>query len=250
MPKPSADNRRGTEAPVPVYYKLQMELMDGIEGGKWGPGEALPPERKLAELYDVSIGTVNRALANLVNAGYLYRMQGKGTFVSGTSIPVESVRYTRLRREFSDVDPKIQIETVGVQAIPGIQPINRYLKIRANHQLWELKRIISIRKKPVHFHISYLQLKRFPGLDDIMGRQFKNATLYLTIEKKFGLPTIFNEELYGAIIADEQIAKILEVEPGSPLLKIQTRSFTYKEQPYEYRLSYVATNDRLWFREM
>ncbi len=235
---------------MPVYYKLQMELMEGIESGKWGPGEALPPERRLAELYDVSIGTVSRALANLVNAGYLYRMQGKGTFVSGTSIPGESVRYTRLRREFSEADPKIEIETLEIKAVPGEQPINRYLKIRAQNRLWELRRIICVRKKPVHYHISYLDHKRFPELDRIMGRQFKNATLYLTIEKKFGLPTIFNEEMYGAVLAEPDVAEILEVEPGSPLLRIQTRSFTYKEQPYEYRISYVATNDRQLFREM
>ncbi|MGD9124002.1 MAG: GntR family transcriptional regulator [Desulfarculaceae bacterium] len=81
------------ETPVPRYFQLQMDLLRGIEGGKWAPGEAIPPERKIAEQFGVSLGTVNRAIMNLVSEGYLYRLQGKGTFVSGTDIPLSSVRY-------------------------------------------------------------------------------------------------------------------------------------------------------------
>ncbi len=63
--------------PTPMYFKLQMILKNEIEGRKWRPGHAIPTERALAQIYQVSLGTVKQALLNLVNEGYLNRIQGK-----------------------------------------------------------------------------------------------------------------------------------------------------------------------------
>ncbi len=76
--------------PIPAYYRLQMTILEDIEKGRWRPGECIPAERSLAELHNISIGTVKKALLNLVHEGYLHRIQGKGTFVAGTTLRRES----------------------------------------------------------------------------------------------------------------------------------------------------------------
>lgn len=227
-----------------------MELLQGIENGRWAPGEAIPPERKIAEDCGVSLGTVNRALANLVNDGYLKRIQGKGTFVAGTTIPLESVRYTRLRRDFSDSDPRFKIKVLGLKEVAGFQPANRLLKLRKTSRLWEVKRLFFNRKGPLVYYVSYLPYRLFLDLDKIIAPLMEKTTLYQGIEKKYGLPTIFNQELFSAVAVDQEAAQVLGVKVGAPVLKIEMLSFTYKEKPYEYRISYCITEDTKMFREM
>jgi GntR family transcriptional regulator len=249
MGRPKSLKGRG-EAPIPAYYKLQMELLQGIENGRWAPGEAIPPERRIAEDFEVSLGTVNRALANLVNDGYLKRIQGKGTFVAGTTIPLESVRYTRLRREFGDPDPRFRIKHLSLEEVPGFQPANRLLKIRGNSKLWKVRRVFVSRKGPLMYYVSYLPQRLFKDFDQIVAPLMEKMTLYEGIEKKYGLPTIFNQEMFSAVAADEDVAGVLEGTVGAPVLKIEMLSFTYKEKPYEYRISYCLTNGLKMFREM
>lgn len=66
----------------PLYMKLRQVLEEAIRGGKLEQGEALPPERDLAEIADVSRVTVRKAVDDLVRDGLLVRRHGSGTFVS------------------------------------------------------------------------------------------------------------------------------------------------------------------------
>ncbi|MGD8561030.1 MAG: GntR family transcriptional regulator [Desulfarculaceae bacterium] len=238
------------ETPVPRYFQLQMDLLRGIEGGKWAPGEAIPPERKIAEQFGVSLGTVNRAIMNLVSEGYLYRLQGKGTFVSGTDIPLSSVRYNRFRSDFKSVDLAFKIKLLDIQIVEGQEQINRYLRLRKNQRLFLLKRVFLTKYGPSNYNISYLPFRMFSGLDELPLAHMEKITLYETIEKKYGLPTIFNQEMFGVALADEETAAALEVPLGKPLLKIRMISFTYKDKPYEYRISYLNVDEREIFREL
>src|SRR5690242_19727449 len=68
-----------------------------IETGALRAGERLPSEGELAARHCVSIGTVQKALAQLAHAGLITREQGRGTFVSGTRVAPADVRYLRFR---------------------------------------------------------------------------------------------------------------------------------------------------------
>ena len=72
------DSRSG----APLYLQLQRVLRSAIESHVLSPDEALPPERDLAEAYNVSRVTVRKALDGLVHARLLTRRQGAGTFVA------------------------------------------------------------------------------------------------------------------------------------------------------------------------
>ncbi len=66
----------------PLYQQLQRALRGAIENRVIGPDDALPPERDLAEMLNVSRITVRKAIDELVEDGLLIRKQGSGTFVS------------------------------------------------------------------------------------------------------------------------------------------------------------------------
>ncbi|XID90165.1 GntR family transcriptional regulator [Paenibacillaceae bacterium WGS1546] len=66
---------------VPLYQVMVDELKAKIRNGEYSKDQALPNQSQLAGLYNTSEITSRRALSELVNEGYVYRVRGKGTFV-------------------------------------------------------------------------------------------------------------------------------------------------------------------------
>jgi len=228
-------------SPAPIYFQLQSVIKKNIQDRCWKPGDSIPPERKLAEHYRVSVGTVRQAIANLVNEGYLTRLQGKGTFVRETAFRHEHLRYYPMINDFGDPIPDLSADLVSRRVVPGFERPNRLLNVAAGRPLHEIKRRILLHRQPVVFSVSYLPYDMFPDLETISDALFTKKTLYLLIEQHFGWPTIENRELFSAIPAGAEAQKHLAVAKGAPLLHIEMLSLTHQDQPYEYRLSYCRT---------
>jgi GntR family transcriptional regulator len=235
--------------PLPIYYRLQALILRDIESGILGPGSMVPPERQLVESYGVSIGTVKKAILNLVNEGYLYRIQGKGTFVTGTTLRRESLRYYRLLEQFGDEEKELSVHLIGMCKISGFQPASSHLRIKLTQDLFEVKRLFFLKDTPVVFSVSYLPGALFLGIDKILASHFEQNTLYATVEEKFGLPTIYNRELIGAGFPSSEVARALRVHKNRPVLSIEMLAFTYRDRPYEYRRAYCITDSRKIFRQ-
>ncbi len=69
----------------PRYQRVRRQLETNIRSGLWAVGEQIPGERELARQSGVSQMTVNRAIQEMVRAGWLVRRVGAGTFVSEAS---------------------------------------------------------------------------------------------------------------------------------------------------------------------
>ena len=69
-------------APGPLYRQAKQALQRVVESGRYAPGETLPSESVIAAALGVSIGTLRKAVDELVHEHVLVRRQGKGTFVA------------------------------------------------------------------------------------------------------------------------------------------------------------------------
>lgn len=69
------------DVPIPYYYQLEGLLREQLRHGRWTPGEQVPSEKQLCEIYSVSRTTVRQAIGHLVTEGLLYHVKGRGTFV-------------------------------------------------------------------------------------------------------------------------------------------------------------------------
>ena len=67
------DSMINADKGIPPYLQVKQILMDGVRGGKFKPGNAIPSERELAEKFGLNRLTVRRAVDELVNEGYLVR---------------------------------------------------------------------------------------------------------------------------------------------------------------------------------
>ncbi|EMF0354012.1 GntR family transcriptional regulator, partial [Enterococcus faecium] len=64
------------------YEEIKQDIIKKILSKEFQPGQKISSESDLKKQYEVSSTTVVKALNELVSEGYVYRVQGKGTFVT------------------------------------------------------------------------------------------------------------------------------------------------------------------------
>lgn len=73
----------GTPGEKLAYERVADDVASRIESGELAPGTRLRAEKDLAEHYEVSYGTIRRAMEVLRGKGLIRTQQGRGTFVTG-----------------------------------------------------------------------------------------------------------------------------------------------------------------------
>lgn len=71
---------------LPKYQQVKRAIIQEIEEGRLAPGSAIPSEAELLQRFKVSRPTLVRSFQDLVRDGWVYRKQGKGTFVADRSV--------------------------------------------------------------------------------------------------------------------------------------------------------------------
>lgn len=87
------------ESMLPKYYLLKEEIIKKIENEEFVAEEMIPSERDLMDNYNFSRTTVRKAIDVLVNEGYLYKVQGKGTYVKGKKFTQGLINLTSCTEE-------------------------------------------------------------------------------------------------------------------------------------------------------
>ena len=238
-----------SDAKKPKYGQIQDSILSGIQKGEWSPGDKIPSERDLAQMFDASVGTVRNAMQVLVNQGYLTRVQGRGTFVNKSVEHTGSLRYFRFAMDFEDVVQPLTIKCLHKPRLGAFPEISKILGLSPKAKLFEVNRIFRLQQEPLVYVTSYLPQNLFPDLGDVSLQVFHEIPLYLFIESKYSMPTLATKERFSAVSASAEVAKMLNLKPGTPVLKIMMVAITTRNTQYEYQVSYCNTARRQIYRD-
>ncbi len=203
------------DSPIPLYYQLAEALKTKIEEGKLSPHERLPSERELSERYDVSRMTARKALSDIESEGYIYRRQGRGSFVAEPKLRqslFELTSYTEdmQRRGLSPGAKVLTVETIEEDAI-----LAEKLGASEDESFVKVQRVRLADDEPMALETSHLRRKYCEGIEEL---DFKNRSLYITLKQEFGIRLTTAEQWVEATLADEFQSKQLQVKEGSPML--------------------------------
>lgn len=226
----------------PVYSQLQHHLTLQIENGVWQPGEQMPPERALAEEHGLSVGTVRKALDNLVRSGYCHRIQGKGTFVA--EYTREQPVFYRLRSFLADSDAELTTRDVRMETLPAPSPAAAGLGLEPGAPCIRIFRNIQGRDAgttfPAGCSTSYVPAETCAALLKTDPTEFQRHTLYHLLESVCGLPMIGGDELMTVCSElPAELRRLLNRTVPLPCFHLEMVAFTYGKKPLEYRESYV-----------
>lgn len=220
------------DSPIPIYYQLEEIIKDLIEKGELRPGDSLPAEREYAEKFEISRMTVRQAFTQLVNDGYLYRIQGKGTFVAERKPKIEQALQglTSFTEDMKARGMKPGSQLVQFEIIPATSLIANQLGIQEYGPVYEIKRIRLADDVPMALETNYISANFIKGLTE----KIVNQSLYSYIENQLNLRIDHASQVIESSVADELEAEYLNIQPGAPVMLIQRNTFLKDGTPVEF----------------
>ncbi len=237
-----------TGGQLPLYREVKRLLTKRLAEGEWRPGVALPSETKLGERYRVSIGTVRKAIDELVAERILLRHQGRGTFVAG-----HDARRTLFH--FFHVVPagggkeQPQIELLSFARASADADSSARLNIARGAPVFRIRNLLQLGGRPVVLDQITLPAERFPRLSEKVFRE-RDSTIYQLYQERYGINVVRSAERLSAALADRASAKLLGIPAGLPLLRIKRTALTYHNVPVELRTSLVNTAEHEYFSDL
>lgn len=217
-------------APMPLYHQIYLQLRQQIVDGHYGFAARLPAEVEVAEQFGVSRITARRAMDELARAGYVTRRPRQGTRVvwKGPSAPIEASVESVL--DSMRLIGQTHVSVLSLDDVPAPPDVAAALEIAAGTRVQRAERVRRVRAEPLSYVISYIPAE--------LGRRITAADLVhrpmIELLAVYGHPPASGENRLTATAADTHTARLLKVEPGSPLLRVVGIMKDVAGHPVEY----------------
>ncbi|TEA78482.1 GntR family transcriptional regulator [Allopusillimonas ginsengisoli] len=242
---PVPDRSASSAAFSPLYQQIKGLLLQSLDRGEWKPGEAIPSELDLAARFQVSQGTVRKAIDELAADNLLLRRQGKGTFVA--THHEARVRFRFLRLTPDDGQPPVSGSRIlDCRRVKAPADIAALLDLRNGEAVVNMRRVLSFDNAPTILDDIWLPGSVFKGLTAEFLASCRSP-LYALFETEFGVSMVRAEEKIKAVSASGEQAELLHVAPGTSLLRVERVSYTYGDRPMEVRRGLYLT-ERFHYR--
>lgn len=228
-------NSLSSDARLPLYQRLRDQLAEQIANNRWRPGEAIPTEAALSAEYQLSTGTVRKAVDALVSEGILERQQGRGTFIRRAQFQSSLFRFFR----FQTVSGERQVpesRILSIEPVAAPSAVAQALGLPANAPVIRIVRVRLLDVKPVLAEEIWLPRQRFQALLEIdLSRE--GPLLYPIYEEVCGQVVASAEETLTAEAVNDVHARLLQVPVHSPVIVIERLAHDYAGSPLEWRRS-------------
>jgi GntR family transcriptional regulator len=229
-------NLRAIElSPVPLYTQVREILRERILDGSDKPHSQLPAESELSRIFGVSRITVRQALGDLQKEGVIFKIAGKGTFVSKPKAFQQLTQLEGFAEAMSRMGYEIYNQVISHKMVSASTQLAQKLCVEIGAPLAEIKRIRHLNRAPVSLEITYLPANIGERLEkeNLAGRD-----IFLILENDYGIALGHADLQIDAMLADETLAHALQVEQGSALLRLERLTHTAEGAPLDFEYLY------------
>jgi len=218
---------------LPKYYQLVNILKKKIDKGELVENEAIPSERELEELYNISRTTIRQAISILIRQGYIYSEHGKGTFVSPQKLQKGILELTSFSEDMRNrgLEPGQVILEMGRIKPPG-EVVERLELPPATQSVIKIERIRLGNNIPMGIQDSYLALSEEQSIS--REELQRTGSIYAILQEKYNIIPKEAEETLEVTVATQHEAELLQVSEGSPLLLSERILWSQYRQAVEF----------------
>lgn len=233
---------------VPLYCQLKNIILEKIETNEYEEDSKIPSEQDLCEEYTISRPTVRQAINELTNNGQLYKLKGKGTFVSKCKSSVHVKDYSGFTDSILDsMDPEKK-DVLSVSSITSDEFIRLREVFNVKTERSEFTQITYVNKRNDEIfsvNTSYIPVSLFP---EIAGDITNKKPSFEILRGKYPLVPCSSKSTLEVIFTDQVDAGLLQVQPGQALIEVSNVLFSKSGQAVEFIVSkYRADKCRLMF---
>ncbi len=217
-------------SPLPFYKQIANNIREKIQEGEFKPGDSIGTLKDLEDKFNVSSITVRKAMGILEKEGFLVSTPGKGTFVREGILEDHLPHLRSLSEVMIEKGMKPQIEVLEFKRTKAPKKVAELFKDKGSDYLY-------IKRLHVHQNIRMALAEIYLPWEigkKLMVEDVERKTIYNILENKLGIKIGYGEQLIKAQVADENLAKLLGVKKGSPILKAERFTKNKEGDPVEF----------------
>jgi GntR family transcriptional regulator len=223
--------RQNRQNGTPIYQKIQQTILKRVENGHLKPGDAVDSERELARIHGVSLMTARHALAGLERTGLVERRRGTGTFIAPPKIHFNKLMsYTE---QMGSRSLPVSSKILSCKVTNHEHEIAARLALPRTSELIKLERLRQSGAEPFAIETCYLSAKQFLGLTTA---PLERASLFSLLKHDYEVEIAHADEEIDATSADSWSARMLNIAPAAPLLRIRQLIYSAKGEAVMYVL--------------
>jgi GntR family transcriptional regulator len=222
-------------APQPLYARIKDTLRARILDGTYAPHSQMPSEYALCAMFDVSRITVRQALGDLQKEGLVFRLHGKGTFVSKPKAFQNVTSLQGFAEAMSAMGHEIVNQLLAFRIVEASSNVAHQLDLPEGTRVAEIHRVRLLDREPVSLELTWVAEplgKRLAGAD--LGTR----DIFLILENDCGVALGHADVSIDAMLADDEIAHALRVPAGSPVLRIERTTHDAQGTPIDFEYLY------------
>ena len=204
------------------YLEIAGDVRQRVEAGEFAAGRLLPSEAELARAYDASRVTIRKALEQLRTDGLVDARQGFGWFVAADPVRQTLGRLATIEGQLEAIGsvPTRRILDFGFVAAPR--------RVRTHLGAGQVLRVrrVNLADDEPFARVTVWVPERF-GRAGCRATRSARSSLYELLPVELGGAT----QTIGAAAAEADDAELLEVPPGSPMLRCRARHLRHGTDP-------------------
>jgi GntR family transcriptional regulator len=222
-------------SPIPLYTQIRELLRERILNGVYKSHAQMPSENEMVRTFGVSRITVRQALTDLQKEGLIFKIHGKGTFVSKPKATQNLRRLEGFGEAMSGAGHETFSRVLGHRVMRAGKLVAERLRISERDDVMEIKRIRFLDREPISLDVTYVPLAIGQRLvqEDLARRD-----IFLILENDYGIALGNADLCVESVLADAELALALKIDEGSPILRIERLTFTADRSPLDFEFLY------------
>lgn len=216
---------------APMYDQLRRQILETIEDEDLQPGDLLPSELRMCELYGVSRTVVRQALGQLEHDGIINRVKGKGTFVAPQKT-AESLAngLAGLYEEVAARGGHVHSEVLRLERIPASDSVAAQLQLAPGTTVVALERLRFVDGE--RWSLSTTWMPESIGAH-VFGADLAESSLYALLASH-GIRAAKGVRSVEASMTDAREGELLGIGPSKPVLLLRSTMVDAADRPIEH----------------
>lgn len=221
------------------YYTIYNDIVNKIYNKVYDDSMPLPSERIMMKQYNVSRTTIRNVLSKLETENIIYKIQGKGTFISKNIISQKLDNFYSFHNEMKALGKNPSSKLIYHKVLKCDSFFEEIFKIPSNSKIYEIRRLRLLDNRPVILEKTYIPEYRFEKFD---FDKLNLEAMYEIFKNDYNVKFEKAVETFKPIkIKDKEDIKLLNVSKNDVAMELIRKTYE-KGKIIEYTISHVKSD--------
>lgn len=220
---------------IPLYQQLAHSIKKAVDEQKLKENDKIPAENEFCKIYDLSRTTVRQALDILEKDGYIYKLRGKGSYVSTPKIYQNRSSFSKFYDDMRNLGKVPVSKIISLKIKVADAYVREKMQLEENEMLCQIKWIRYGNNEPLIYETINLNYKLVDGIE---MKELTDKKLYDILSEEYGIKMTHGKELFYPCKLDINEAKNLGLKENDLGMKVERVVFQGKDV-VEYTTSTV-----------